>query len=315
MDKRAKVVVVGMGGVGSACAFSLLLHNVPREMVLIDVNKDKAKGEAMDLNHAVSLLHPTEIYDGEYEDCKDADIIVITAGIKQKPGQTRLDLLNTNSKLMKGIIQGIMPYLAPHAILLIVSNPVDILTYLALKMSKLPANRVIGSGTLLDSSRIKFVLGEYLSINPGSIQSYVIGEHGDSEVAAWSLSRIGGVPVQQLIQQKDPSNYKKRLEQFHQQVRDAAGEIIKAKGATAYGIAVSVTRIVEAILRDENSVLPISSLIEDHLGVKDVCLSLPSVVGQQGVKKILPVKLADEELNQFKKSADLIKEMISKIEF
>jgi len=309
----SKIVIVGAGNVGSTFAFTLMISGVAREIVLIDNNEQWAKGECMDLNHGASFVHPVNVYSAGYEGCRDADIVVITAGAKQKPGQTRTDLIKTNTEIFKDIIPKIVKY-AKEAILLVVTNPMDILTYVALKISGLSSNKVLGSGTVLDSSRFRYLISEHCHVDPRNVHAYIIGEHGDTELPVWSHANIGGMVLAKYCPIcENHCDYKKELGKIFEEVKDAAYKIIESKGATYYAIGLALVRIVEAILRDENSVLPISTLIDNYYGTSDVCLSLPSIVNRGGVKGFLKLKLSSIEQKQFRHSANTLKDIIKNI--
>ena len=307
-----RVAIVGMGHVGATFAYALLLSGQAEEIVLINRTKDKAEGEAMDLNHAVPLAHATEIWAGDYEDCAGADITVITAGAAQSPGESRLDLMKKNTAIFKEIVPRVMEH-NPDSLLLITTNPVDILTYAAVKFSGLPPQRVIGSGTILDTSRFRYLLGRHYGVDPQSVQAYIVGEHGDSEVPVWSLADVAGMPLQDFCRMQGCMHDPETMHEIFQSTRDAAYRIIERKGATYYAIGLALVRIAGAILRDENSVLPVSSLINDYYGVSDVCLSLPSIVNRQGIIRTLPLELSKEEQEQFKHSAQTLKDIIGKL--
>lgn len=310
---RSKVAIVGCGSVGSTFAFSLMISGLAREIVLIDKNEKRAEGECMDLNHGASFVHPVNIYTAGYEGCKDADVVLITAGAKQDPGQTRLDLVQTNTEIFKDIVPSITKH-TKDAILLVVTNPMDILTYVTLKISGLPSNRVLGSGTVLDSSRFRYLISEHCQVDPRNVHAYIIGEHGDSELPVWSHANIGGMVLAQYCPIcKKGCNYKEELGGIFDEVKNAAYKIIEAKGATYYAIALALVKIVEAILRDENSVLPVSTLISDYYGINDICLSIPSVVNRGGIRKFLRLELSGPEQDQLKRSAKTLKDIIAKI--
>lgn len=303
-----KIAVIGCGFVGSASAFALMQSGLFSEMVLIDVDKSRAEGEAMDISHGISFARPMQIYAGNYDDITDAAIIVITAGANQKPQETRLDLIKKNAAIMKSII-GEIKKRDFGGILLIVSNPVDILTLIALKESGYTANRVIGSGTVLDTGRFKYLLGEHLDIDSRSVHAFIIGEHGDSELAAWSNARIGGLTVNEFCELRGHRNHEASMQKIFDDVKNSAYEIIERKHATYYGIAMAVKRICEAIVRNEQSILPVSSLMTGEYGLFDVVLSIPSVVDAHGVQKVIPIELSENELAELKKSADILKEI------
>ena len=310
-----KIAVIGAGGVGATTAYALMVQGVGSEIVLIDVNKDKAEGEAMDLRHGASFVNPVDIYAGDYEDLADAKLIVITAGAAQKPGETRLDLIKKNTGIFENIVSSITKY-NQDGILLVVSNPVDILTYLTYKLSGFPANRVIGSGTVLDSSRFRSLLSKNCGVAASNVHGYIIGEHGDSEVPVWSLTNIAGTKIENYcpICNQDCNDKEHNLEDISKRVKNAAYEIIEKKGATFYAVALAVSRIARAILRDENAVLTVSSLMEGYYGVEDMSLSLPTLINSDGIERVLELPLAEKEKNAFKESAKHLKENFKKLE-
>ena len=303
-----KVAVIGCGFVGSSSAFALMQSGLFSEMVLIDADTKRAEGEAMDISHGISFARPMQIYAGNYDDITDAAIIVITAGANQKPDETRLDLIKKNAAIMKSIV-GEIKKRDFGGILLIVSNPVDILTLIALKESGYPSNRVIGSGTVLDTGRFKYLLGEHLDVDSRSVHAFIIGEHGDSELAAWSNARIGGLKVNDFCELRGHFNHEQSMKKIFENVRNSAYEIIERKHATYYGIAMAVKRICEAIVRNEKSILPVSSLMTGEYGLNYVVLSIPAVVDETGVQKVIPIELNDEELTKLKDSANILKDI------
>ena len=303
-----KVAVIGCGFVGSSSAFALMQSGLFSEMVLIDADTKRAEGEAMDISHGISFARPMQIYAGNYDDITDAAIIVITAGANQKPDETRLDLIKKNAAIMKSIV-GEIKKRDFGGILLIVSNPVDILTLIALKESGYPSNRVIGSGTVLDTGRFKYLLDEHLDVDSRSVHAFIIGEHGDSELAAWSNARIGGLKVNDFCELRGHFNHEQSMKKIFENVRNSAYEIIERKHATYYGIAMAVKRICEAIVRNEKSILPVSSLMTGEYGLNDVVLSIPAVVDETGVQKVIPIELNDEELTKLKDSANILKDI------
>lgn len=304
-----KVAIVGVGLVGSSIAFALLEEELFSEMVLIDANKEKAIGEAMDLSHGLPYTQSMDIHAGEYEEIKDAAIVIVTAGANQKPGETRLDLINKNVSIMRSIIADIKK-VNMEGILLIVSNPVDILTYVALKESGLPSNRVFGSGTVLDTARLKYLISKHLNIDTRNVHAVIIGEHGDSELVTWSIANISGVPLNEFCELRGHFRHKEAMEEIYKSVRDSAYEIIKRKGATYYGVAISVAHIASCIVNNTHTMLPVSTLTNGEYGLTDVCLSLPSIVGNNGIESVLEIHLADNELKQLNKSAKALKEII-----
>jgi L-lactate dehydrogenase len=292
--------------VGATYAYALLQDGVARQIVLLDMDRERALGEVMDLQQGVSFTGPVDLKVGTYADCADADLVVVTAGAKQKPRETRLDLTKRNAGIVGGIVRDIMAHPFP-GILLMVSNPVDVLTQLAWKVSGLPRARVMGSGTVLDSARLRSLLSAHCGVDPRSVHAYVIGEHGDSEVAAWSTATIGGMPLHAYCAQcqtcTPPTSYAGLLDQ----VKHAAYEIISRKGATFYAIGLALVQITNAILRDEHRVLPVSTVLENYHGIQDIALSVPSVVGRQGVERVLEIPLAPEELKALQDSAQVVK--------
>ncbi len=314
-DFRSKVAIIGAGNVGSSFAFSLSISGLAREIVLIDRNPKKAMGECMDLCHGASFVPPVNIYSSGYEGCEGANIVVITAGAKQNPGENRIDLIQRNAEIFKDIIPKIARY-ASDAILLVVTNPVDVLTYLTFKISGFSPNKVIGSGTVLDSSRFRYLISERCKIDPRNVHAYIIGEHGDTELPVWSHANIGGMILSEycpICDNRCNCDERKDLGKIFEEVKLAAYKIIEAKGATYYAIALALVKIVEAILRDENSVLPISTLINDYYRINDVCLSIPSIVNRNGVRKFLKLKLSLKEQRQLKHSATTLKDIIKDI--
>jgi len=311
---KPKIVIVGAGKVGSTFAFSLMISGLAREIVLIDKNESLAMGECMDLNHGLSFAHPTRIYAAGYEACVDADMVVITAGANQKPDQTRTDLVKTNVAIFKEIVPAITKY-TRDAILLVVTNPVDILTYVTLKLSGLPSNRVIGSGTVLDTARLKYMISDYAKVDTRNVHAYIIGEHGDTELPVWSDATIGGVDVETYCSEYAKlGNINQDMKDLFLKVKNAAYEIIKLKGATNYSIAMALVKITKSILRNENSILPVSTLITDYYGISDVCISIPSVVNINGVEQTIKLNLSAEEEELFKHSANTLKLFLQNIE-
>lgn len=309
---RRKAVMIGCGFVGSATVFSLMESGLFSEIVLIDADKTKAEGEAMDISHGIPLGKPMKIYAGDYNDIANADIIIITAGANQKPGETRLDLVHKNVSIFKQII----PEITKHnfnGIIIVVTNPVDILTYVAKKLSDLPENRIIGSGTVLDSARLKYQLGELLRVDSRSVHAFIIGEHGDSEIAVWSSANVSGISINDFCEMRGHYNTDENMDEIAEKVKNSAYEIIKRKHATYYGIAVSVRRICEAILRDEKSILPISTSMHGEYGIDDVVLSIPSIIGKDGIETKVPISLDDEETKELINSANVLKDIIKEL--
>lgn len=308
-----KAVMVGCGFVGSASVFALMQSGLFTEIVLIDADKNKAEGEAMDISHGIPFARPMKIYAGDYDDAADAAIIIVSAGAGQKPGETRLDLVHKNVSIFKSII----PEIAKRGfdgILLIVANPVDILTQVAIKLSGLPEERVIGSGTVLDSARLKYKLGEHLSVDSRSVHAFIVGEHGDSEVVAWSSANVSGVELSKMCEMRGHYQHKKNTEEIAAAVKNSAYDIINRKHATYYGIAMSVRRICEVIMRDEKSILPVSHMMHGVYGIDGVVLSMPAIVGSNGVEADIPIELNGEEALKLKESADALKEIVDSLE-
>jgi L-lactate dehydrogenase len=308
VDTR-KVALIGCGFVGSASAFAIMQSGLFSEMVLIDANTDKAEGEALDIAHGLSYAKPMQIYAGKYEDISDAAIIVISAGANQKPGETRLDLVKKNISIFRSIM-GELNRVKVEGILLIVANPVDILTAAAQKLSGLPENRVFGSGTVLDTARFKYLLGEHLDVDARNVHAFILGEHGDSEIAVWSSANISGIPVNEFCELKGHFDHENAMKEIADNVKNAAYEIIQKKQATYYGIAMSVRRICEAVIRDEKSILPVSRMIHGEYGLDGMALSLPAIVGKDGVEAAVPAKLSDEELTALRKSGETLKAIL-----
>lgn len=305
-----KGIIVGAGQVGMACAYSMLIQNTLEELVIVDVNTEKLEGEVMDLSHGLSFVEPTTVRAGTLADGEDADIVIITAGAKQKPGETRLELVHRNVEIFKNLIPQVVKCCS-QAVLLIVTNPVDIMTYVSLKLSGLPPSSVIGSGTVLDTARFRYLLAEKFEIDPRSFHAYIIGEHGDSEVPVWSKVNISGMHL--FEEDSSPLKATDDIKQIFEQVKNAAYEVIQRKGATSYAIGLGVTQIVQAILRNQNRVLTVSTLINGFEGIDDICLSLPAVVNRQGVSRVLNLTLTPTEKEQLQKSSQVLRETIEKL--
>ncbi|MCX7748991.1 MAG: L-lactate dehydrogenase [Clostridia bacterium] len=304
-----KITVVGAGFVGSTTAYTLLTSGLISELVLIDINKSKAEGEVMDLNHGMPFLRPVKVYAGDYSDSKDSDIIIITAGANQKPGETRIDLVQKNTAIFKGIIEEVVKY-NRDCILLVVTNPVDILTYVTYKISGFPKNKVIGSGTVLDTARFRYLLGDHVGIDSRNVHAYIIGEHGDTEVPVWSYANIAGIPMDKYCEDCHRCEDSLSRQNIYLDVKNAAYEIIQRKGATYYAVALAVKRIVEAIVRDENSILTVSSLLDGQYGLHDVCLSLPTIVNSSGIDRVIDVEINDNERELLIKSGNSLIDVI-----
>ena len=307
VDKR-KVVIVGTGMVGMSYAYCLLNQSVCDELVLIDVNKVRAEGEAMDLNHGLAFANSNmTIYAGEYSDCTDADIVVICAGVAQKPGETRLDLLKRNAAVFRSIIDPVTSS-GFNGIFLVATNPVDIMTRITCVLSGFNPRRVMGSGTALDTARLRYLLGGYLKADPRNVHAYVMGEHGDSEFVPWSQALLATKPIMDLCTERGEEGFCDKLGDIEEEVRTAAYKIIEAKKATYYGIGMALTRITKAILGDEHSVLTVSAMLRGEYGQRDVFVGVPCIINQNGIQSVLPLSLTDAELEKLAKSCDTLRE-------
>jgi len=313
MTSSRKVGVIGTGFVGSSFAYALMIRGLASELVLVDANREKAEGEVMDFSHGLSFTRPMKITAGSYDDLAGCQVVVLTAGAGQKPGESRLDLFSRNAAIFRSIVPEIVKH-NPDGILLIATNPVDILTFTALKQSGLDPRRVVGSGTILDTSRFRFLLGQYYEVDSRSVHAYIVGEHGDSEIPLWSLANIGGVRLQEFAPLMNKNYNQADMDALFLEVRDAAYEIIRRKGATYYAIGLGLVSIVEAILGNHRRVLSVSTLMTGHYGVKDICLSLPCVVGAKGVEDILTLNLSPEEEEGFRISGTTLKQTYATIQ-
>ncbi len=311
--QAARIAVVGTGNVGSTFAYALLLSGLAAEIVLIDGNRAKAEGEAMDLQHTVPFAHPTRIWPGDYPDCAGAIVTVIAAGVNQKPGETRIDLLRRNAAVFADVVPKVARH-NPDGILVIATNPVDVLTYASLKLSGYPWQRVIGSGTILDTARFRHLLSRHFKVDPRSVHAYIIGEHGDSEVPVWSLANIAGMRLPDFCVAHNLAYDHTTMDEIFRQTRDAAYQIISRKGATYYAVAAGLMRIVEAIVRDQRTVLSVSSLVANYYDLENVCLSLPTVLCRSGVEWVLHLNLSEKEVEALRHSARVLQETIGKLE-
>ncbi len=307
-----KVVVIGIGSVGSTYIYALMHTGLAREIVLISRDQRKVKGEVMDLEHGLPFIPPVKVRPGDYSDCADANLIVVTAGAKQMPGQSRSVLVQRNSDIVKSICDEIKKY-DSDAVLLMVANPVDALTQVALNWLGWPRERVIGSGTVLDSARFRSMLSQHCGIDTRNVHAYILGEHGDSEVAAWSMTHVAGVPMKNYCVICGGCDSKKEHENIVHRVRDSAYHIIDYKGSTYYAIGLALTRISGAILRDEHSILTVSLLLQGEYDIDNICLSVPCVVGQTGVERIITASLSENEQLAFKASAETLQEILDDI--
>lgn len=314
---KNKVTIIGAGSVGATVAYTLVATGSVSEIVLIDVNEAKAQGEAMDILQATPYLHPVKIYCGSYEDAAGSDIVIVTSGVGRKPGQSRIDLTQTNVNILKAIAPQIVKYV-PDALYLFVANPVDVLTYVFCKITGVPKNRVIGTGTTLDSIRLRTRLSELYSVNQKQVHAYVLGEHGDSSFVAWSTADISGVPLTEYessLTDKSVLNVKPYThEEVEEYVKKSGGKIIAGKGATFYGIAASVTQIVNSIYSSAYTILPVSTVLEGEYGISDVALSTLCAIGKDGIVTTLTPKLSDDELAKMQHSANVLKDVIAQIE-
>ncbi|MDD6794422.1 MAG: L-lactate dehydrogenase [Clostridiaceae bacterium] len=310
-EGKRKISIIGAGFVGSTIAYALMNSGIATEICIYDINMDKALGEVMDLVHGTSFVKPVNIYAGGVSETKDSDIVVITAGAGQKPGETRLDLIDKNYKIFKGFIPDIAKE-SPNAILLVVSNPADILAYITYKLSGFPKERVIGSGTVLDTSRLKYILGKYFEVNNSNIHGYVVGEHGDSSVVTWSSASVGAVDMDVYAKQVDLPWDDEIKQVIGSDVVNAAYEIISRKKATFFAIGLSVNRIVEAIFRNENSVLTVSSLFEGQYGIDEMYLAIPTILNRKGAVRVIEIPLNEEEKGKLVSSAKILKEHFAK---
>lgn len=313
IERKRKVSIIGAGFVGATTAYALMNSGVATEICLFDINMDKAMGEVMDLVHGTSFVKPVSIYAGSIEETKDSDIVIITAGAAQKEGETRLDLIEKNYNIFKGFVPQIAAA-SPNAILLIVTNPCDVLAYITYKLSGFPKERVIASGTVLDTSRLKYVIGKYLNVNNNNIHAYVLGEHGDSEVVSWSTASIAGETFDEYAKKFNLQWDKDVKAVIESDVKNAAYEIISRKNATYFAVALAVNRIVEAILRDENTILTVSCLMEGEYGIEDVYLAVPTILNSTGVVRIAnPIIKDEDELRRLQESANVLKGHIQKV--
>lgn len=305
--KKEKIVLVGTGFVGMSMAYSMLNRGGIKELVLIDINKDKTIGEEMDLSHGLPFApQKMNIKAGEYDECKDAEIVVITAGINQKPGQSRLELTAINAKMMKEITQNIMKS-GFNEVIIVASNPVDVMTYVVAKESGLPKNKVIGSGTVLDTARLRYLMAEYLNVSSKNVHAYIMGEHGDSSFVPWDHAYVGCKKIKDVM--KDNNKPMEDLRKIHEDVVNAAYEIIEKKKATYYGIGMALNRLVRAVLDDENSILTVSTYLENEYGQDDIYIGVPAIINSNGVRELVKLELNEKEQKKLDESCKLIKEM------
>ena len=315
MPDTRKVMLIGCGMVGMSYAYALLNQNIVDELVLVDVNKEKAEGEAMDLNHGLAFASSSmKIYAGDYSDAGDADIVVIAAGVNQKPGESRIDLLGRNTEVFRSIIEPVIDS-GFSGIFLIATNPVDVMSQITLKLSGFSPDKVIGSGTTLDSARLRYLVGEKLHVDPRNVHAYVVGEHGESEFVPWSQAHVSTVSLDEMRAKYPDRSEELDMSEIEDEVRNSAQKIIKAKRATYYGIGMALVRITKAIFSDEHSILTISSLVDGEYGISGAYLGLPCVVGREGRIKLIELDLNEEEQKKLERSASVIKEAYSSIKF
>lgn len=313
MANYRKAVMIGCGFVGSASVFALMQSGLFSEIALIDADRQKAEGEAMDISHGIPFAKHMKVYAGDYDDCKDAGIVIVTAGANQKPDETRLDLVHKNVAIFKSII----PEIAKRkfdGILLVVANPVDILTQVAMRLSRLPEHKVIGSGTVLDTGRLKHILGEHLGVDSRSVHAFIIGEHGDSEIAAWSSANVSGIPLNDFCEMRGHFEHDASERNIAERVKNSAYEIIHRKKATYFGVAMAVRRICEVIVRDEQSILPVSTMMHGEQGIDGVVLSMPCIVGKDGIETQVPIKLSEEEAENLRESARILSDIMKELD-
>ncbi|MEE1014224.1 MAG: L-lactate dehydrogenase [Clostridia bacterium] len=313
---KGKITIVGAGNVGATIAYTLMLSGLVSEIVMIDINRDKAEGDAMDMNHGICFVSPVKVNAGSYSDIKGSDMVIITAGASQREGEKRTDLLKRNAEIFRDIVDNVLKYCHDDTILMVVTNPVDILTYITYKMSGFSKKHVIGSGTVLDTARLKYLLGEHTNVDVRNVHTYIIGEHGDSEVAAWSVTNVAGMSVDSYCANTGCCDSLQICKDtFYNKTRNAAYEIIDKKGSTYYAIALAVRRIVESIIGNENSILTVSSLFEGEYGISDVCLSAPTIVGSDGAEQILEIHFSEDEIEGLRKSSQTLKQLAKEIGF
>ena len=315
MKKGNKISILGAGNVGATIAYTLTMDGMASEIVLVDINRNKAQGEAMDIIQGTALAAPVNIYAGDYPDLVGSDIVVVTLGCARKPGQTRLDLAQGNVDIIKSVMPQAVRY-APDAVYVVVSNPVDIITYTILKTTGLPASRVFGSGTLLDSSRLREMIASCLCVNPKNVHAYVLGEHGDSSMVPWSLATVGGMPLDVFVEgmrRREPGFQELDREKIVNEVHTSGGQVIKLKGATFYAIGLVTRRICSSVLYDTDSVMTLSSMLDGEYGLRDVCVSLPCNIGRHGIENVIAPRMLPEEHEKFMQSVQVMQETISSL--
>ncbi len=308
-----RVAIVGAGNVGATFAYTLLLSGLAPEIVLVDLNRERAEGEAMDLNHSVPFASPARVWAGDYADCAGAAATVITAGVAQRPGESRLDLARRNVAVLRQIVPPVARA-NPDGVIVIATNPVDVLTHEAGRIAGLPPGRVLGSGTMLDTARFRYLLSEHFGVDPRSVHAWIVGEHGDSEVPVWSLANIAGMRLVDFCEAQGLAFDAGAMDDIFHRTRDAAYQIIERKGATYYAIGAALLRLLEAITRDQATVLSVSSPIDDFHGIRGVSFSLPTVVDRSGVAQVLQLKLNADELERLRASADVLRGILSAVD-
>nr|WP_230839680.1 L-lactate dehydrogenase [Gloeobacter morelensis] len=309
-----KGAIVGAGAVGMAIAYSMLIQNTFDELVLVDIDRRKVEGEVMDLVHGIPFVEPSVVRAGTLADCGGVDVVVITAGARQREGESRLSLVQRNVEIFRGLIGEIMEH-CPNAILLVVSNPVDVMTYVAMKLAGLPPSRVIGSGTVLDTARFRYLLAERLRVDPRSLHAYIIGEHGDSEVPVWSRANVAGAFLSEIEPAVGTPDDPAKMFEVFEHVKNAAYEIIERKGATSWAIGLATTQIARAITRNQNRVLPVSVLMSGLHGIEEVCLAYPAVLNRQGIDRLVKFSLSPAEEEQLQRSARVMRQTLDEIQF
>lgn len=311
---KGKITIVGAGAVGATTAYTIMLSGLVSEIVLIDKNHKIAEGNALDMNHGISFVSPVKIISGDYPDIVGSDMVIITAGASQEPGEKRTDLLKRNAKITESIVENVLKYCHDDTIIMMVTNPVDILTYVAYKISGFSRKHIIGSGTVLDTARLKYLLGEHTNIDVRNVHTYIIGEHGDSEVAAWSTTTVAGMSVSEFCESSEVCDSCNVCTQcFYETVKNSAYEIIEKKRATYYAIALAVKRIVECIIGNEKSILTVSSMLDGQYGINDMCLAVPTIVTSEGAEKIIEIPLNYEEILGLQQSAEKLKTLAREI--
>ncbi len=311
-ENRSKVAIIGAGFVGASTAFALAMKQLVNEMVIVDVARDKAAGEALDINHGLPFIGQMDIYDGDYSDCADCDAIIVTAGVNRKPGESRIDLAKKNLIIAKEVTNNVMKHYT-RGVILVVSNPVDILTYKIQKWSGLPEGRVLGTGTVLDSSRFRYLLSEKLDVDVKNVHGYIIGEHGDTQLPLWSATHIAGKNIREYFDAPKYGITEEYRREIIEKVKSAGAKIIGKKGATYYAIAISVNTILESLLKNQNTIRTVSSVINNKYGIDDVALSLPAVLNSNGVKEVMDLSMTEDELALLHHSAEQLQSILEAV--